>query len=158
MISGIHRSPHINKYNKTKPKGSAGKLTVSYYMLPSLFNNPHYMTELTYTYLSLKTSMHMDAHVYAHLKVTVLGSFTCLHVSIEITYECVCFLLSVNFDGQKWKGSFYVHWADHKIMCICFPSFPLSRRFFFSSLLCCSFSYFDLVPHIHSICIVYLSI
>lgn len=44
MISGIDRGPHINKYNKTKPKGSAGKLTVSYYMLPSLFNNPHYMT------------------------------------------------------------------------------------------------------------------
>lgn len=43
MISGIDRGPHINKYNKTKPKGS-GKLTVSYYMLPSLFNNPHYMT------------------------------------------------------------------------------------------------------------------
>lgn len=51
------------------------------------------MTELTYTYLSLKTCMHMDVYVYAHLKVTVLGSFTCLHVSIEITYVFVFYYL-----------------------------------------------------------------
>lgn len=43
MISGIDRGPHINKYNKTNPKGSAGRLTVTYYMLASLFNNPHYI-------------------------------------------------------------------------------------------------------------------